>query len=117
MKSITVNFMFSISTLPLRMFSRIRTLFSTETARILPETDEKEIPGFWTGPYGVRVPVHIKCIKSPDRLNTISRIVDSSGASQVIRTTLVATSPPMNSAEYCATLCQKIGGEWYYTRR
>jgi hypothetical protein len=99
------------------MFSRIRALFSTETARILPDTAEEEIPGFWFGPYGVRVPVHNKCIKSPDRLNTISRIVDSSGASQVIQTILVATSPPMNAAEYHAIFCQKIGGEWYYTGR
>lgn len=99
------------------MFSRIRSLFSTEAARILPETAEEEVAGFWIGPCGVRVPVHIKCIKSPDRLNTISRTVDSSGTCQIIQTTLVATSPPMTAAEYRATFCRKIGGDWYYTGR
>ena len=99
------------------MFSRIRALFNTEAVRILPETAEEEISGFWIAPYGVRVPVHIKCIKSPDRLNTISRTVDSSGTAQVIQTTLVATSPPMTATEYRTTFCQKIGGDWYYTGR
>ena len=99
------------------MFSRIRNLFSTEAARILPETTEEPPAGFWTGPYGVRVPVHTKCIKSPDRLNTISRTVDASGVSQVIQTTLVPTSQPMTATEYRTTYCQKIGGDWYYTGR
>ena len=84
-------------------------------ARVHPETAEEEIPGFWIGPYGTRIPLHTKCIKSPDRINTISRTTDSSGTAQVIQTTLVPTQQPMSAADYRATYCQKIGGDWYYT--
>ena len=99
------------------MFSRIRALLSTDAARITPADQEEAPAGFWLGPYGVRVPLHVKCIKSPDRLNTISRVVDSSGAPQITQTTLVPTSQPMTAAEYRETFCQKIGGDWYYTGR
>lgn len=99
------------------MFNWVRNRFQqgNDAVRINPEIAEEEIPGFWIGPYGVRVPLYVKCIKSPDRLNTISRTVDASGTPQLIQTTLTPIHEPMTAVVYRATFCQKIGGDWYYT--
>ena len=98
------------------MFNWVRRRFQqrNDAARINPERAEEEVPGFWTGPYGVLVPLHVKCIKSPDRLNMISRTVDASGTPQIIQTTLTPIHEPMSAVDYRATYCQKIEGVWYY---